>query len=82
MCSVLKESFVFVAASRDSKLSLWKVDEVENSDISGMLSLQIPEYSIKKPEISKLCDKAQKCRALSYNDEREVSTSDVYFTVK
>lgn len=66
----LDDEFI-VTASRDSKLSLWKVDEVENSDISGMLSLQIPEYSIKKPEISKLCDKAQKCRALSYNDERE-----------
>ncbi|KAJ8304828.1 hypothetical protein KUTeg_018411 [Tegillarca granosa] len=64
----LDDEFI-VTASRDSKLSLWKVDEVENSDISGMLSLQIPEY-----RTSSFIAQLKQCRKLPHTRENVCMT--------
>ncbi|XP_064648776.1 DDB1- and CUL4-associated factor 12-like [Lineus longissimus] len=57
-----------VTGSRDDKLALWCVKDTEDCDISRMKSLQVPEYSIKKPTLIKKCHQAEKVRALAYND--------------
>ncbi|KAK3098377.1 hypothetical protein FSP39_018955 [Pinctada imbricata] len=71
-----------VTGSRDSKLALWRVDEeicdVQKSDITKSM----PDYTVRKPEISTMCEKAQKVRALSYNDDRKelaVLSLNAYF---
>ena len=81
--SSLQESIYFdcylILGSRDSQLALWKVD-LENLDSNVSTeasSLQIPEYVIKKPEVVKLCDKAQKVRALCFDHHRKVSYCSV-----
>jgi hypothetical protein len=58
--------------SRDSQLALWKVDNLDSSELTEAKSLQFPEYVIKKPEVVKLCDKAEKVRALCFDNNRKV----------
>lgn len=59
--------------SRDSRLALWRVDEMDEHKTSPMTSLYIPEYAIKKPLFSKTCEKAVKVRALSINHTKKAS---------
>ena len=61
--------------SRDSQLALWKVDTLDSSESTEANSLQFPEYIIKKPEVVKLCDKAEKVRALCFDYNRKVRDS-------
>lgn len=75
-----------LTGSRDSQLALWKVD-LDNLDshvTTEASSLQIPEYVIKKPEVVKLCDKAQKVRALCFDHNRKelgVLSLNAYFHI-
>ncbi|XP_074650193.1 DDB1- and CUL4-associated factor 12-like [Tubulanus polymorphus] len=57
-----------VTGSRDSCMALWCVKDDEDSYVSNMKSLQVPEYTIKKPLTIKACDNAEKVRALAYNE--------------
>ncbi|XP_033749617.1 DDB1- and CUL4-associated factor 12-like [Pecten maximus] len=72
-----------VTGSRDSRLCLWRVDNTEDIDQTSRLqSLQVPEYAIKGPESVEYCDKANKVRALCYNDYRKelaVLSLNAYF---
>jgi hypothetical protein len=71
------ESVLFVAGSRDSKLALWRVEMSDNDgeeDVSlpsSSINIQVPDYAITTPVVSRLCEKAQKVRALAYHDERK-----------
>ena len=67
--------------SRDSQLALWKVDNLDSSESTEAKSLQFPEYVIKKPEVVKLCDKAQKVRALCFDYSRKVQETTVYYNM-
>ncbi|XP_041376304.1 DDB1- and CUL4-associated factor 12-like [Gigantopelta aegis] len=60
-----------VSGSRDNCIALWKVDSHDDEQTSKMSNLFVPEYAIKKPTVVKLCEKAQKVRALSINDNRQ-----------
>ena len=64
--------FLNCVGSRDSCIALWKVDSHDDEQTSKMTNLFVPEYAIKKPTVVKLCEKAQKVRALSINDNRQV----------
>lgn len=72
-----------VTGSRDSRLCLWRVhNKGEGDDTSRLQSLQVPEYAIAWPEAIEYCDKANKVRALCYNDLRKelaVLSLNAYF---
>lgn len=73
-----------VTGSRDSQLALWKVDTLDSSESTEANSLQFPEYIIKKPEVVKLCDKAEKVRALCFDYNRKelgVLSLNAYFHI-
>ncbi|XP_052100678.1 DDB1- and CUL4-associated factor 12-like [Mytilus californianus] len=73
-----------LTGSRDSQLALWKVDNLEKNESTESTSLQFPEYTIKKPEVVKLCDKAQKVRALCFDYNRKelgVLSLNAYFHI-
>ena len=73
----------FISGSRDSYLALWRMDTKEDSDKTSRLqSLQVPEYSIKRPETYEICDKALKVRALAYNNLRQVNITQTYYKNK
>jgi len=61
------------SGSRDSRLGLWRIDGVEDTDVSPQSSLQVPEYSFKTPLMINECSDAKKVRALAYRQERKVS---------
>ena len=63
-----------VTGSRDSKLALWRVDAESCDKNLSSHNIQVPDYATKKPEVSKACEKAQKVRALSYHEDRKVSS--------
>ncbi|XP_061174137.1 DDB1- and CUL4-associated factor 12-like isoform X2 [Saccostrea echinata] len=64
-----------VTGSRDSKLALWRVEtadtDSDDNEPSSSTGIHMPDYAITKPVISRLCEKAQKVRALAYHDERK-----------
>lgn len=68
---------IFLTGSRDSKLALWRVDMADNdcdetvAVPSTSNSIQVPDYAITTPVVSRLCEKAQKVRALAYHDDRK-----------
>lgn len=68
--------------SRDSKLALWRVEMAESdpTEISTLPStstgIPVPDYAITTPVVSRFCEKAQKVRALAYNDDRKVRLYD------
>lgn len=73
-----------LTGSRDSQLALWRVENLDSSDSTEKKSLQFPEYVIKKPEVVKLCDKAQKVRALCFDYNRKelgVLSLNAYFHI-
>lgn len=47
--------------SRDSKVALWRVPEIEPA------STEIPSYSTINPLVIKTCKRAQKARAFAFN---------------
>uniref|UniRef100_A0A8W8HPJ7 DDB1- and CUL4-associated factor 12 beta-propeller domain-containing protein n=1 Tax=Magallana gigas TaxID=29159 RepID=A0A8W8HPJ7_MAGGI len=77
-----------VTGSRDSKLALWRVEMAESdpAEISTLPSsstgIPVPDYAITTPVVSRFCEKAQKVRALAYNDDRKelaVLSLNAYF---
>ncbi|XP_052795128.1 DDB1- and CUL4-associated factor 12-like [Mya arenaria] len=60
-----------VTGSRDSYLGLWRIDGVEDTEVSPLSSLQVPEYSFQAPLIVKECNDAKKVRALAYHEDRK-----------
>lgn len=71
---------VSIVGSRDSKLALWKVrdyDDMSDSTVSSFISSisSIPSlnYQFGEPVEMKICDDAEKIRALAYNDQSLVS---------
>jgi len=60
-----------VTGSRDSRMCLWCVKDDDDSTVSGMKSLQVPEYAVHKPVVVKECSRAEKVRALAYNDNTQ-----------
>ena len=56
-------------------MALWQVkDDLEEPNyVSRLKSLQVPEYGIMKPRAVNRCNKAEKVRALAYNDNLGVS---------
>lgn len=43
---------------------------------SSSTGIPVPDYAITTPVVSRFCEKAQKVRALAYNDDRKVRLSD------
>lgn len=52
------DDYIVVSGSRDTKMALWKLDELANNDNN---------ISYIKPMIVKRCRTAQKVRALAFN---------------
>lgn len=54
--------------------------ESEPAEISTLPSsstgIPVPDYAITTPVVSRFCEKAQKVRALAYNDDRKVRLYD------
>lgn len=54
--------------------------ESEVAEISTLPSsstgIPVPDYAITTPVVSRFCEKAQKVRALAYNDDRKVRLYD------
>ncbi|CAH1795744.1 unnamed protein product [Owenia fusiformis] len=63
----LDDQFV-VTGSRDGNLALWHIPDTLEDNVSRMQSLQVPEYSVINPTLRRFCKKAEKVRALAYND--------------
>ncbi len=62
-----------VTGSRDSCMALWCVkDDEEDCTTSRLKGLQVPEYAITKPVSIKPCRRAEKVRALAYNENTQV----------
>ena len=66
---------LFISGSRDSGIALWMVKDEEDELTSRMKSLQVPEYAVMKPVCVKVCRKAEKVRALAFNNNTQVSTA-------
>lgn len=43
---------------------------------SSSTGIPVPDYAITTPVVSRFCEKAQKVRALAYNDDRKVRLYD------
>lgn len=60
----------FISGARDSKLALWRVIDGTAQELGPLASLgKCPIY---RPLTVKKCQKAEKVRALCYNDHSQV----------
>ena len=63
------------SGSRDSHVCLWKVQDQEETQEADSESqaIRVPEYFSIKPTAKRPCSKAEKVRAIAFNDQTGVS---------
>ena len=53
-------------------MCLWQISEESTDDgLCEARALPLPDYSTIQPKMSKKCRRAEKIRALAYNDQRQ-----------